>query len=272
MTFLQNILRILDTDMVTPTAYGWFHLMWCAIALGAGILLLVFLPKPSEKQTRTLLLTVSLTVLILEVYKQINYTFTPTDTGITADFQWYAFPFQFCSQPMYVGLLAVLLPKGKIRECLLAFLGTYALFAGLCVMVSPGDVFIDTVGINIQTMVCHGSMVSVGMWLLGTNTVPTKHKTILKALPVFGTSVGIAALLNEIAHITGITENETFNMFFISPHEDPSLIVYSSVQEAVPFPFCLILYIAGFTLASYIVLLLGMGIQWILRNAKTKKT
>ncbi len=270
MNFLQNLLEFLDGDMTVPTAYGWFHLMWCGIAVAAGILLLIFLPKPTEKQTRTVLLIVSLTVMVLEVYKQINYTFSPTESGIEADFQWYAFPFQFCSQPMYVGLLAALFPKGKVRDCLIAFLGTYALFAGICVMVSPGDVFIDTIGINIQTMVCHGSMVSVGMWLLGTNYVPAKHKTILKALPVFGTAVGIAAILNEIAYFTGICDDNTFNMFFISPHEDPSLIVYSSVQEVIPFPFCLLLYVVGFTVAAYIVLLLAMGIRWIVGKCKKK--
>ena len=59
-------------------------------------------------------------------------------------------------------------------------------------------------------------------------------------------------------------------MFFISPYCEPSLPVYSLVQGVVPFPWCLVLYILGFTAAGYIMLLLGMGVKR-LSSAKKKK-
>ena len=55
-------------------------------------------------------------------------------------------------------------------------------------------------------------------------------------------------------------------MFYISPHCDPHLPVYSEVQKLVPFPGCLIIYILGFSAAAYIMLLLGMGIRQLLRK------
>lgn len=269
MEFWRKLLEILDADMTTPQPYGWFHLLFFILSIAAGILLCVKLKNPTEKQVRILVLTVSLISIVLEIYKQINYTFSPTETGIEADFQWYAFPWQFCSMPMYVGLLAGL-TKGKFHQWLCAFLGTFSIFAGICVMIYPVQVFISTVGINIQTMICHGSMLTLGIFLLGTQYVKAEHKTILKAIPVFAVAVATAMLLNEIAHFTGFTGGETFNMFFISPYEDPSLPVYSIVQQYVPYPFCLIIYIAAFSLASYLVLLLAMGIQAAVRKIKTK--
>ena len=47
-------------------------------------------------------------------------------------------------------------------------------------------------------------------------------------------------------------------MFYISPYCDPHLLIYKDVQAVVPFPWSLVIYILGFTAASYIMLLLAM--------------
>ncbi len=258
MAFWQDLLRILDASMTTPGLFGWFHILWLVITAVTTVLLCRF-AKNSQRQV---VLYTAVFVIVLEIYKQINYSFS-YENGIAYDYQWYAFPFQFCSTPMYIGLLAGLV-RGKLHRVLSAYLATFALFAGLCVMIYPGDVFISTIGINIQTMICHGSMVAVGIYLLVTGYVPLEHKTVLRGAAVFAVCVAAAMVLNEIAHASGLLETETFNMFFISPYCDPSLPVYSLVQQAVPYPLCLVIYIAGFTAAAWIILLAGMGIgKWV---------
>ena len=59
-------------------------------------------------------------------------------------------------------------------------------------------------------------------------------------------------------------------MFFISPYSAPHLPVYSLVQGVVPFPLCLLIYILGFTLAAYIMLLIAMGVKAIAVKPKMK--
>ena len=261
MKFWGGILEFLDAQMQTPTMYGWFHLLFFAVSIAAGILLCIRCKQAKAGFIWKLLLVVSILTLVLEAYKQINYTFSYDGQGVSADYQWYAFPFQFCSTPMYVGLLAGALRKGKVHDALCAYLGTYALFAGLCVMLYPAQVFIGTIGINIQTMICHGSMITVGIYLLYTQHVKLEHKTILKAIPVFACLIAMAAIMNEIAYASGLLEWETFNMFFISPHCEPSLPVYSLVQAVVSYPWSLIIYIVMFTLAAYLMLLIAMLIN-----------
>ena len=257
MNFFQAILRVLDTNMTQPTLYGWFHIVSLLLTLAVTVVLCRYgkgLNKPK------VVLTTAILVALLEVYKQINFSFSYTD-GIRFDYQWYAFPFQFCSTPMYTGLLAGLTRKGKLHDAACAYLATYAVFAGVCVMLYPSTVFVSTIGINIQTMVCHGSMIVIGVYLLYTGYVPVAHKTVRKALGVFGVCVALACCMNEIAHLTGLLERETFDMFFISPYGTPSLPVYSLVQNAVAFPWCLIIYVAAFTFAAYLMLLIAMGIK-----------
>ena len=259
MEILQNILKILDTSMETPALFGWFHILWLAITAAAAILLCRY----GRGKERKVILITAIAVIILEIYKQVNYSFS-YENGIAFDYQWYAFPFQFCSTPMYIGLLAGL-SRGKIHRATSAYLATFALFAGLCVMIYPGDVFIDTLGINIQTMICHGSMVAIGIYLLSTGYVELRPKTMLRAIPVFAVCVAVAAIANEIAHISGL--EETFNMFFISPYWDCTLPVYSLVHNAVPFPVNLLIYIMGFTAASSIILLTAA----VIRKVSCKK-
>lgn len=257
--FWGKLLEFLNTSMPTPQPYGVFHLCWFAMAIIVGILLSIYC-KDTARYARRIVFITAVIVTLLEIYKQINYTFSFDGTAVSADYQWYAFPWQFCSTPMYIGLLAGL-TRGKVHESLCAYLATFAVFAGACVMFYPNDVFISTVGINIQTMICHGSMLTIGIYLLASGYVKLEHKTILKAIPVFAAVVALAVVLNEIAYATGLLETETFNMFFISPHCDPHLAVYSTVQEHVAFPWCLIIYIAAFSLAAYLILLIAMGIK-----------
>lgn len=260
MNFWQEFLRILDFEMETPEPYGWFHLMFFALSIIAAIILCLTHKKEDVDRPRKVVLITAITVIVLEIYKLVNYSFS-YENGITFDFEWYAFPWQFCSTPMYVGLLAGLTKKGKVHNALSAYLATYALFAGVSVMFYPTTVFISTMGINIQTMICHGSMITIGIYLLYSGYVKIEHKTILKALPVFAVAVLIAVILNETAYFTGLLETDTFNMFFVSRHCEPSLPVYSIVQGIVPYPWCLIIYIIGFTLAAYIMLLIAMLIK-----------
>lgn len=265
MTFLQKLLEILDTSMPTPTLYGWFHVLSLVLTAAICVLVCRNAKKHTAGQVRKGIFWVAVVVAVLEVYKQINYTFSYAG-GITADYQWYAFPFQFCSTPMYVGLLAGIIRKGKVHDALCAYLATYAVFAGVSVMVYPADIYINTIGINIQTTICHCSMIVIGAYLFASGHVKPEHKTVLKAMPVFAITVGMAAIMNELAVVFGIVPEETFNMFFISPHCDPSLPVYSLVQGVVPFPFCLMIYILGFTAAAWIMLLIAMGIHKLTRK------
>lgn len=270
--FWSRMLEILDTSMTTPPSYGWFHLLFFIASIAVGVLMCIYL-KDTEKYAPRVVLITAVTVILLEVYKMINFGFSYED-GISYSFPWGSFPFQFCSTPMYVGLLAGLIRRGAVHRSLCAYLATYAMFAGLCVMIYPNDVFIETVGINIQTMICHGSMLTIGIYLLGSGYVKAEHKTILRALPVFCTAVVIAFCLNEWAYRTGMLEEHFFNMFYFSPHADPHLPLYSNVQNAlgVDNPLSFIIYVAGFTLAAYLVLLIAMGVRAaILRKVSAKE-
>jgi len=265
MEFFEDLLRLLDSKMTTPQPYGWFHLLWFAASILVGVVLCCTHKKGDDARVRRTVLITAIIVTVMEIYKQINYSFS-YENGIEFYYQWYIFPWQFCSTPLFVGLIAGFTKKGLVHRATNAYLATYALFAGLCVMCYPTTVFTRTIGINIQTMFCHGSMITVAIYLLGSGYVKADKKTFLRAASVFAIAVGIAVLLNEIGYRTGLTNDHFFNMFYISPYCDPHLPVYSIVQQYVPFPFCLFIYIAGFSAAVAIILLAVKVIQVLVKK------
>lgn len=271
MDIIVKILEVLNTKMSEPHSFEWFHLLWIVIVVLAAVLFCKFI-KATEKSAFNMVLISTIVSALLEAYKQINYTYVVTDGVINTDYQWYAFPFQFCAMPMYIGTLYCVFSKTRVRHYFAAFLATYSVFGGLVVFVYPEQVFIDTIGINIQTMVYHGAMIVVGVWLLYTEYVKLESKTILKALPVFAGCIAAAMILNEVMVATKIIGDETFNMFYISPHFEGTLPLYCEVQKVVPYPWNLFIYIIGFTAAAYIILAIAILCKKLFSPSKQKET
>lgn len=273
MGFWLYLIKLLQTSFVSaPTPYGLFHIISIILSITMTAMLCIYHRHDSPKQVRKTVLYISLVVIGLEILKQIVFAANIIDGNtIKWDYTWYAFPFQFCSMPMYVGVLQAIIKKGKTHDSLCAFLATYAVFAGICVMVYPGDVFTATVFICVQTMVCHGTMIPVGAYLMTTGHVKAEHKTILKAMCTFGVVIVAATILNELVYASGILNGDTFNMLFISRHFESTLPVYSLIHNSVPYPFNIFIYFLGFSLAAYIILLIAMGIKKIAKHLSKEK-
>ena len=251
----EEILAILDKSMERPTLYGWYHLLCLGIVILLSLFFVAVGKKMTVKSVYGVLKFAAITLLLFEVYKQLNYSYDVSEDAW--GYQWYAFPFQFCSTPMYVMLLAGCLKDGKLRNCLCSFLATYGLFAGVAVMLYPGDVFISTIGINIQTMVHHGAMVIIGVMMYSSRSAKLSHSTIFKGLPIFVCLVGIAIGMNVLYHQYGPAD-QTFNMFYISPYHPCTLPVLSMIYPLVPYPVFFCIYVIGFSIAGYIMSLFAM--------------
>jgi uncharacterized membrane protein YwaF len=147
--------------------------------------------KPNKTAKRTLL-AFSIISVTLELVKQGLFT------HVASTYQWYAFPFQFCSTPMYISILALIVKNPMIKEALYSFLAFFGLFGGLIVMIYPGDVFTNLVMINIQTMIHHGGMVVVGATLILAKQVSLDFRSMLKATSVFLGLILVAQVMNHI--------------------------------------------------------------------------
>ena len=141
---------------------------------------------------------------------------------------------------------------GDKEKCLLSFLATYGLIAGIVVMLYPNDVYVSTIGINIQTMVHHGIMVIMGILLLIKGIVKPNKDNFFKALITFIVIISIAIIINVATYYIGIDGG--LKLFYISPFHQSSLPVFSDIYAKVPYIIFLLIYIFVFSLGSILIL------------------
>ena len=255
---MKGVLDFLNAKMTEPTLYGWYHLLCWGIVIVASIIVVVYRKKFSKKFVNNFLLITGLVFFVLEIYKLVIISYD--DNGLTK-FLWYTFPFQVCSTPMYLSIIAGSLRKGRAYDYITSYLATYSVFAGLAVMILPSTVFVSIIGVNIQTMVVHGGMVIMGIMLLSTKTVKIEWKTLLKGGIVFCLLSLIAILLNVLWHFYGTSA--TFNMFFISPWGECDLPIINLVQDNAPYIIFLLSYYIEFVVCSAVVLSIAIIIDKI---------
>ncbi len=268
MDTLIEIYNILNTKIETPVSYGIFHLASIAILLAATLIACLLFRRSSNKTIERLLTLIWSALVILEVYKQVIFGLSVENGKLVWDYAWYAFPFQFCSSPLYILPLLVLTKCDMIKDTFISYMITFSFFGGLVVMIYPNDVYISTLGIDIQTMIHHGAQVLIGALLAVRYRHKMNLKFFLKGLTVFVFMCLAALMLNYGFHhlmtLNGVTD--TFNMFYISPFFDCTLPLLSTVYANTAYPVFLAIYIFGFIICGIVMYLLLKGISYPLRN------
>ena len=252
---MKNLFDFLEFKISTPTNYGWFHLLFMAIIIAVTVFICLKFKDCDQKTFKKITFFCWLIMFVFEIYKQFVFTFDYTDGKIVSDYSWYSFPFQLCSTPLYVLPFIAFMKESKIRDALCSYISTFALFGGLVVFFYPNDVFIDILGIDIQTMIHHGLQIVTGIFFAVYNRKKLTIKYFLSSVPVFIFLLLIAVLLNEVVHGALISAGKTddFSMFYISPYVPNHLPLLSLVYSAVDWIIFVLAYVLGFTLASLIV-------------------
>ena len=213
MRLLEHLLDTTPRLPARPVPFGLFHLAGLAVVLCLCALMLLLrrrLPR-SEKALRRAVALFGVGLLLLEIGKQTVYSYDPAAGW---GYNWDRFPFQFCSTPIYVALVAACLPPCKARKALLCFLATYSPVAGCAVLFYPApDVFHEILFLNVHTLLWHGAMLIFGLYLWLTETVTPSVKTTLNAAAVYLPLPVIALALNELELATGFAGESPFNMF-----------------------------------------------------------
>lgn len=263
---MENLITDWKWPGERPTSFGWYHLMWLAIMIVVTIVLCMTLAKKhNKKKDDIVIFSFGFMLIALEIYKQIFYTL---DAGY---YQWHAFPFQFCSVPMFVAFIAPLLKDGKVKDAMYKFLAYFGLLAGLAVMTYPGNCFATSyVTILIHTMIWHSSMVIMGIYLhvskqYGKNIL----KEVIPGFIVFSVILLIAFSANMIGYHAWFKNpdlnvfGQQLNLFYISPYYSCSLPILSNIKEHVPYVVFLGSYLLAFFLGVTIIFGIFKGIRMI---------
>ncbi len=257
VSFFEKAVAALSKETDIPRFYGIFHIASLLLILLTCAFIIKNRKKLSEKALSRFILICGCVMLAFEIYKQLVITYEPsTDRWV---YEYYAFPFQFCSTPTYIALLSFLFCKFKnkmVYKALLSFLATYGMIAATVVLFfGTSTVLCSIIGVNVQTMVHHGLMLIMSVAILASGEIHEDKSALIGAGAVFFPLLIIAIILN--ACIKGL------DLFYLSPD---STFVYKSISDiffgsALPYPIYLIGYIILFTAGAALILFISHKIK-----------
>ena len=265
MNIFEKFLYFLQGEMEEPKPWGYYHILWIGIVLISLVFLYTKRNKYNEKQLKTVLAIYGIIAFILELLKQLIWAFNyDTVTGlVTWKYSWYSAPFQLCTTPIYVSLIALFLKKGKVRDSLLSFMAFTTILGSIATILIPNQVFTSDILVNIHTMFLHFGSFIVSVYLLMTGEVKIKFDSVKKAFIVFLIFACLANIMNIVIYNSGILNDATFNMFYISPYFTSELPVFSTIQGMVPYPIFLLSYLLGIFLGTLIIYGIALFIKKI---------
>ena len=263
MNVLEKIILALQFEIDRPNSYGLFHIM-CIIV---SVLITIFLTKRKEKNhkkaLKQILFIYGFGALVLEILKQIIWSFNYDNITnmVSWDYQWYAFPFQLCTTPIIISIICLLLKKGKIRDSLLSYMAFITILGSLATAIYPESCFVRTLLVDIHTMYLHFGSLIISIYLIASNEVDLEFNTFINGYIVFIIFVILAEILNVIIYNCGILNNETFNMFYISPYFISGLPIYDVIQSKVPFLVYLCFYLFSIFVGGLIIRYIALVIH-----------
>ena len=202
-----------------PAAYGIFHLTFVALSLLVIVGICYALRKSSDKTFRAVMFSVGFVLLLSEIYKQLYYYFVIHGVG----YDWYIFPFQLCSVPMYLAIAVGCMPKCSVRDALCEYMASIGLLGGLMAYIEPSGILNNTYFTIIHSCLWHALLIFMAGYIWVTGNACKRFTDYKKALLPLGGVVVTATALNVI-----FCAKPDFNMCYISPFYNTPLAVFSS--------------------------------------------
>ena len=184
-----------------------------------------------------------LMLALLEVFKQFYLHFT---SGSGA-YDWWYFPFQLCSVPMYLCLLLPVTGPGRtgLRSSFLTFLGGYTFTGAAAALIYPEDILSAAPVMMAHGFIWHAVLLFISLLIFITGTADSSAAGLARAallFTVFSAAAVIINVMTEPAMQTANTAHSFAAMFYLNPyHLSPQPIV-SDIQKTAGIPAGLLLY------------------------------
>lgn len=234
-------------EMTKPQAYGAFHLIFTFAGLALCVLFAFIFRKVGEKGHKRIMLGVGIFLLITEVYKQLFYYYHIGNHS----YQWWIFPFQLCSVPMYLCIIAPLFKKGKLQDGMYHFMTTYNLLGGIMAFIEPSGLLHNYLTLTLHAFVWHMLLIFVGFYLIASGRYAKSFSDYRRATYTFLVLCVIAFCINLI--FWNASEG-SINMFYVGPRYSP-LIVFKQISQNAGWYASTALYIPVVCLGAFLIYL-----------------
>ena len=242
--------------MEKPAPYGIFHIASTLILLALAILGAYLLRNTNDKQNRIVLATVSLVLLLFEVYKILFHIHVESyGWGF-----WGVFPFQLCSVPMYLCILCALCKNERVNRWMYEGMFAVNMVGGIMAFVEPSGIQHGFVTLTFHAYIWHMLLIFIGLYLFMSRRACTDRFSYLRAM-------GMYFIVAAVAQGCNLIFGDKINCFYISPYKQSPLAVFKDIYASAGWLANMLLMFLAMALASALV----CGIGYAIRRRGEKK-
>lgn len=220
---IEKLIESTAWEMTPPKPYGLFHILFMLVGFAVCISAAYLCRNFREKGHKRLLLCLGTVLLVGELYKQLFYCYHIGG----GSYQWWVFPFQLCSVPMYLCVAAAVTRCRRISDGLCRFMSTYNFLGGFIAFVEPSGLCHEYWSLTIHAFVWHMLLVFIGVYLILSGRGCKNLSDFRSATYTFLILCAAAFCINLAF---GRASGGTINMFFVGPAES-TLIVFKDIAH-----------------------------------------
>jgi len=166
-----------------------------------------------------------LILAVMEIYKQA-FLYLVVNEG---QYDWWYFPFQLCSVPMYFSMIYPFVPlltrknAKNLLKSIAAFLQDFGILGGIMALAVPDGFFYPYLTLTFHGFFWHFMLIFLGLYCKKKGLADSGDRGFVRMLPLYFICCGIAALINTAVQMTvypsGYADLFYINCFF--PSEQP---------------------------------------------------
>ncbi len=293
MSIIENsLIRLLQLTawrMDAPQVGSAFHIISVALISAAAIFTAWKVSRIDADQVRIRILGICGWLMAAgEIYKQLFYYYIVNDGA----YDWWFFPFQLCSVPMYLCILLPIFYKYRkpdtgdktagssvlhlidlLYNCILTFLCGFTFVSAVSALIWPEDMLRPFAALTWHGLIWHGILLFISVLIGMSGMADLSPKGYLRSVVLFLglclTAFAINAALEPLsaAHpvYTAGGAASYPNMFYISPYHPSYQPFVSEIGRQFGRPAAIIVYIAAITALAGIT-------DHIMHSIETRRT
>lgn len=243
---MSQLLKKMAWPMTTPKPYSFFHI---AFSL-TGILLAAFaadhMAKKWKRNPSKAIRVMVLCGAILafgEIFKQL-FLYVVVNHG---HYDWWYFPFQLCSTPMYLCLFLPIIKRyPSIRLTFCTYLQDFCLLGGIMALLEPSGLFHPYWVLTLHGLIWHIILIFLGLYSGLSGVCGYGKREYAKSLLLLGAFCLMASGIN-------IATKGQADMFYISPYYPVTQIFFHQISLSLGTPAGIIIYLASICLGGFLI-------------------
>lgn len=262
---LQHILEYTAWRMEVPPMFGAFHIAAVLVAVIIAAAGALCAKRLSVSGRIRFLAVCGWVLVIMEVYKQL-FLYCVVNGGT---YDWWYFPFQLCSVPVYLCILLPFLCRGAdgVRSSaagpVFTFLAVYTFTGAAAALIIPEDYLRSYVTLTLHGFIWHGILLMISLTILLSRMADLSRRGFARATVLFLVMCAAAVCINiaveplmAASYAEGLIPHSYAAMFYLNPyHLSPQPLV-DIIQKSAGIPLGLALYVISIIAVSGLLCLL----------------